>query len=109
MDPLARLLWQTVRLHIEPSARVVGYEPLPTPERDREYGTAAVQRYLVEFEDWSGRRAVTLLVKDAPLVERRVLKLLTEQGQPGVPYGHALDTTTDALAPVCQRDIAPDG
>lgn len=108
MGPLAQLFEATVRRHVEPSARVLGYEPAPTPERDRAYGTAAVQRYVVELEDRSGRkRALTLLTKDAPLVERRVLQLLSGQGLAGIPYSHAPDTVTDGLAPVCQQDLAP--
>lgn len=108
-DPLAQLLEETVRRHVEPSTILAGYHPLPTPERDRPYGDAAVQRYAVEFRDRAGRDSTaTLLVKDAPLIERRVLELLSVQRQPGVPYAHALDLASDALAPVCQEDVAPD-
>ena len=89
---------------------MAGYESAPTPERERAYEMAAVQRYAVEYTDRSGRGAtVTLLTKDAPLVERRVLHHHNREGQPGVPYSHTLDLATDGLASVCQQDRTPDG
>jgi hypothetical protein len=67
-----QLFEETIRRHIDPSAAVAGYEPVRTPERERVYGTAAVQRYAVRYDDHSGRRAtVTLFIKDALVVERR--------------------------------------
>jgi len=115
VDPLAQLFAATIRRHIDPSTNVVRYEPVPTPERERTYGMATVQRYAVEYTDRSGHRnMVTLLTKDAPLVERRVLHHHNREGQPGVPYSHTLDLATDGLAtdgpaPVCQQDLTPDG
>ncbi len=71
---------------------------------------AAVQRYAVEYTDRSGRRnMVTLLTKDAPLVERRVLDHFSREGQPGIPFSHVLDLATDGPALVCQQDLTPDG
>ncbi len=109
LGTLVQLFEETIRRHIEPAAKVTGYESVPTPERERVYGTAAVQRYAVQYDGHSGRRAtVTLFVKDAPLVERRVLELFSRWAQAGVPYSHALDLTTDGPVPVCQQDLAPD-
>ena len=109
MGALVQLFEETIRRHIEPSAAVAGYEPVPTPERERDYGTAAVQRYAVRYDDHAGRRAtVTLFIKDAPVVERRVLELFNQLRQVGVPYSHTLDTATDGPVPVCQQDLAPD-
>ncbi len=108
MDLLPRLLEDTLRAHVTASARLTAFSVEPTPERERDYGRALVQRYMVKYESEPGSGAVTLLVKEAPLVERRVMTLLTQQGQQGVPYSHALDLTSDALVSICQQDVVPD-
>ncbi|MDQ2744863.1 MAG: aminoglycoside phosphotransferase family protein [Chloroflexota bacterium] len=45
------------------------------------------------------------MTKEAELVERRVLALLTAQGQPNVPFSHSADLTTDSPALVCLQDL----
>ena len=67
---------------------------------------AAVRRYeLVLDGAQGGTQRVRLVTKAAHLLERRVLALLTAQGQPSVPFTHTLDLTTEGPALICQQDV----
>jgi aminoglycoside phosphotransferase (APT) family kinase protein len=67
---------------------------------------ATVARHHVTFDSpGSGSGAVSLVTKQATLLERRVLALLQAQGQPGVPFCHTADLENDTPALVCMQDV----
>lgn len=100
---LPRLLQETVSAYLSPVARIAAIEPRPI---EAGLSGAAVRRYRVEMDGPSfARRELSLVTKEAELVERRVLALLTAQGQPNVPFSHSADLTTDGPALVCLQDL----
>src|SRR5918997_524857 len=101
--PLRSLLQATIREHISPMAQLRSVEPLPVAPG---MSGVSVRRYQVVLTDAADdRRLVRLVVKDAGLVERRVLALLQGQGPLNVPFSHTLDPETDAAAPLCLEDL----
>lgn len=109
MRGLEQLLQQTIRESVRLDARVVRVESRPLDDHERGYSDARPDRHAVAFQDpQGGTDTVTLITKEAPLLERRVLKLLGEQGHEGIPFGHTLDLSTDTPMPLCMQDVAPD-
>src|SRR5919201_6301548 len=108
MDDLEQLLEQTIRRYVRPGARVVGFDARPMRENERGYSGAQIERHVVAFRTPEGKaETATLITKEAPLLERRVLDLLTSQSQ-CVPFSHTLDLTTDRPMLVCQQDLGTD-
>jgi hypothetical protein len=108
MDDREQLLEQTIRRHVRPGARVVGFDARPMWENERSYSGARMERYLVALRTPEGEaETITLITKEASLLERRVLDLLTSQSQ-CVPFSHTLDLTTDRPMLVCQQDLGTD-
>ncbi|CAA9566710.1 MAG: hypothetical protein AVDCRST_MAG49-3129 [uncultured Thermomicrobiales bacterium] len=99
--PLA-LLEATVARHVATGARIVAIEPRPIGAG---LSGAAVRRYQVTLDGPEGRRAVRLVTKEASSAERRAVALLNGQGQPSVPFGHALDPDGEAPALLCLEDL----
>lgn len=109
MNPIYDLVAHTVRRHIRPEAAIVSCTPTAMQAGEQGYSGAQVVRQVVTFRTSPGSlETTTLITKHAPLVERRVLDLLQEQGQ-SVPFSHTLDLATDAPALICQQDVQPPG
>ncbi len=100
---LPRLLQETVSACLSPVAHVTTIESRPIGAG---LSGAAVRRYRVEVDPPSfAPEGLSLVTKEAALVERRVLALLAAQGQPNVPFSHSADLTTDGRALVCLQDL----
>ncbi len=108
MNDLNHLLEQTIRRFVQPDARLVRAEQQPLRKHEIGPHGARIARYAATFRTPAGEAAtITLITKDAPLLERRVLTRLAEQGQ-CVPFSHTLDLTTDQDVLVCQQDLGGD-
>jgi hypothetical protein len=108
MDDREQLLEQTIRRYVRPGARVVGFDARPMRENERGYSGAQMERYVGAYRTPEGEaETITLITKEAPLLERRVLDLLTSQSQ-CVPFSHTLDLATDRPMLVCQQDLGTD-
>lgn len=100
---LHELVLATVRLHVSPDAHRCEIDSVPM---EPGLSGATVARHHVTFESaGSGPGAVSLVTKQATLLERRVLALLQAQKQPGIAYSHTFDLVTDAPALVCMQDL----
>jgi len=100
---LPRLIQETVTAYLSPVARVAAVAPRPIGAG---LSGAAVRRYRVDVDPPSlAPGGLSLVTKEAALVERRVLALLAAQGQPNVPFSHSADLTTDGPALVCLQDL----
>ena len=98
-----RLLQETITKYVSPSARVVGTKELPIGSG---LSGAKVRRYQVALAGaHNGRTAVTLVTKEAALLERRTSALLSAQGHACIPFTHMLDRTSDTTALMCQQDV----
>jgi len=98
-----RLLQATIWGHSAPHARVVAVEPRPIGAG---MSGAPIRRYHVIVDPPSlAPDGLSLVIKEAGLVERRVLALLQTQGQPNVPFSYNADLTTDGPALVCLQDL----
>jgi thiamine kinase-like enzyme len=87
------LLSETVATHLSLAARVVRCEVHPVQAN---MSGARMYRCDLTLDTGAGsQQTVSLMVKDAELVERRVLAHLNQQGQPNVPYAHSLDLSRD--------------
>lgn len=105
MDQIEQLLEQTIRAYVCPEAHVMRFDTRPMGQDERGYSGAQLRRHTVTFRTSEGDATTTTLVtKEAALVERRVLDLLTSQDQ-CVPFSHALDLVSDHPALVCQQDL----
>ncbi|HZU12410.1 MAG TPA: aminoglycoside phosphotransferase family protein [Chloroflexota bacterium] len=98
---LPRLIDETLRRHVIGDAQVVAISSEPI---EPGLSGATVARHSVTFDSQGVRRTVSLVTKEASLIERRILALLQEQGQPGIPFNHSL-TLTEAVAPLCLEDL----
>src|SRR5919198_3789731 len=108
MDDREQLLEQTIRRYVRPGAHVVGFDVRPMRENERGYSGAQMERHVVAFRTPEGEaETITLITKEASLLERRVLDVLTSQGQ-CVPFSHTPDLTTDRPMLVCQQDLGTD-
>src|SRR5713226_8812165 len=87
------LLSETVAAHVAPSARVVRGEAHPM--RANMSGARMYRCEVVLDTGPSSPKTVSLVIKEAELVERRALAHLNQQGQPNVPYTHSLDLSKD--------------
>jgi aminoglycoside phosphotransferase (APT) family kinase protein len=87
------LLSETVAAHVSPSARVVQGEAYPLQAN---MSGARMYRCDVLLDTAVGSpKTLSLVIKEAELVERRALAHLNQQGQPNVPYTHSLDLSTN--------------
>ncbi|HZG67640.1 MAG TPA: aminoglycoside phosphotransferase family protein [Herpetosiphonaceae bacterium] len=99
-----QLFEQTLQRFVTPSAHVVHIEELPSGSQG--YSGSNVRHFAVAYKDARGDcRSTRLVTKDAPLLERRILAYLSNQGHAHIPFSSTLDLTTDAPALVCQRYI----
>jgi hypothetical protein len=104
MTNVYQFLQETLSMHAAPDARVVDVQARTTGAQG--YSGAALHYYDVTYMLPTGNQAqITLVTKDAPLVERRVLALLNRQGQPNIPFSHTHDLITDAPALVCMQYV----
>jgi hypothetical protein len=97
---LLELIEATIAAHVAPEARVVA-----VLERERGaqgYSGATLRYYDVAYAATGGAGQVTLVVKEAPLVERRTLAWLGARGL-AVPFSYTADLTSDALVPICMQ------
>lgn len=97
---LPELIGATVATHVAAGARVVGVR-----ERERGaqgYSGATLRYFDVAYAAGTEAGQVALVVKEAPLVERRTLAWLGARGLP-VPFCHIPDLETAAPAPICQQ------
>jgi hypothetical protein len=105
MNDLASLLEQTIRRYVQPGACIMDIATQPMGENERGYSGARLQRHVVTYRaPQDDTQTITLITKEAPLLERRVLDLLTSQGQ-CVPFSYTLDLAADRSALVCQQDL----
>lgn len=89
-----------LQAHHGSAARPIAVHPHEGGEQG--YSGAVLRYYDVAYSDDGAARQTTLVIKDAPLVERRTLAWLGEQGL-AVPANHSADLTTAASAPVCME------
>ena len=87
------LLSETVAAHVSPSARVVQGEAHPL--RANMSGARMYRCDILLDTAVGSPKTVSLVIKEAELVERRALAHLNQRGQPNVPYTHSLDLSTD--------------
>jgi hypothetical protein len=100
---LQGLLQETIAAHVSASACLVGVTSTPIASG---MSGASVRRHQVAVECQSeGEYQVSLVTKEAGLLERRVLVWLTAQKQRNVPFSHTLDLAADGPALVCQQDV----
>lgn len=105
MDELDRLVEATIRRYVQVDAHAVSVDALPMRPDERGYSGARLERHAVAFHaPGQQTETTTLITKEAPLVERRALDLLSSQHQ-CVPFSHTLDLTSDRPALVCQQDL----
>jgi hypothetical protein len=108
MNDLASLLEHTIRRYVQPGACIVDIDTQPMQETERGYSGARLHRHVVTYRaPRDDTQTITLITKEAPLLERRVLALLTSQSQ-CVPFSHTLDLAADRPALVCQQDLGTD-
>jgi hypothetical protein len=104
---VSKLIAATIAAHVAAEARVVRVQ-----ERERGaqgYSEAMLRYYDVEYAAAGAVGQVTLVVKEAPLVERRTLAWLGARGL-AVPFSYTPDLTSDALVPICMQytgDVLP--
>lgn len=100
---LEDLILETLRMHVSTDARAC--EIVSTPVEAGMSG-AEILRHRVTFGlPNGGKRTVSLITKNATLVERRVLALLQAQRQPAIPFSYSPNLTDDRLARVCMEDL----
>ncbi len=99
MDETNQLLLETTQKYVSATATISKVENLPI---DPGVSGVNVRRYNLILDD---ARQVRLVTKPAPLVERRSLALLNQQGHACVPFSHTLDLTTNTTALVCMQDV----
>lgn len=100
---LEELILDTVRLYVAPEVSACEITSVPI---EAGLSGAAVLRHRVTFQSpRGGPSAVSLITKNATLIERRVLALLQAQGQPCVPFSHSVNLTDDTAALVCMQDL----
>ncbi len=107
MGELETLLHETVARYVSPGARLLEMEQLPGGAQG--FSGATVSYYRVRYATATGNiEHVTLITKDAPLRERRVLAHLGAQGHATLPFSHTLDLSTDAPVLFCQQYVGAD-
>jgi len=98
------LIEQTLVRYVASNARVTGVRERSAGAQG--YSGATLRYYDATYALPDGNTAsVALVLKDAPLGERRVLAWLADQHQPHVPWSHTDDLVTDAPALVCMQDV----
>lgn len=101
-DLLPQLFETTIRRFITPQARVEGFTELPLGQHEVGWSGAVIRRYEVQI---AGALPVRLITKTMPLIERRVMEWLSQQGQTNIPFAHTLDLETDAPVVTCLQDL----
>jgi Phosphotransferase enzyme family len=95
----AALIQATIAAHLARDAQVRMVTPRPGPQG---YSGAVIGYYDVTYSAAGGEHHAALVIKPAPLVERRTLQWLGAL-QAAVPFSHTLDLTTDAPHPICMQ------
>jgi hypothetical protein len=102
-EALYPLLREAVRCFMSSAAHIVHVEESPiAPGRS---SGPAVRRYRMDIEEEGRAAELSLVTKEAPLVERRVLARLNEQEQRSVPLSCTFDLTYDAPVLLCLQDL----
>jgi hypothetical protein len=100
MTQLDDLIQATLTAHIAPDAQLVAVQE--RPEGEQGFSGAQVQYYDVSYTRGGTVAQVTLVTKDAPLLERRTLAWMQTQAL-RVPFNQARNLTTNEPAPVCMQ------
>jgi hypothetical protein len=104
---VSELIAAAIAARVAADARVVRVR-----ERERGaqgYSGATLRYYDVEYAAAGAVGQVTLVIKAAPLVERRTMAWLGARGL-AVPFSYTPDLTSDALVPICMQytgDVLP--
>jgi len=102
---LAPLLTAMLRRHYAATATLTAVVEQP---QNQGFSGATIRRFQVQYQSADGPGNATLLTKDGPLAERRVLDLLNAQGQPAVPRSHSLDLSSPERELFCMEAIEGD-
>jgi Phosphotransferase enzyme family len=102
-DPeVLRLIAETIRCYVSPTARIIALSSHPMAEEERGWSGAELRRYAVKTD---GAGTIGLITKTMGLVERQVGEHLSRQGHGNVPYTHALNLDTNVPALACMQDL----
>jgi thiamine kinase-like enzyme len=107
-DNILQLLTATLQTCVCPEGKILSVAQRPMPGVG--YSGAELRRYAVEYAASSAGEAqqVELVVKDASLIERRVLVHLYHQGQAAIPYCCTLDLEGSRPAALCMEYLEVD-
>lgn len=97
----AALIQATIAAHLARDAQVLTLTPRPGPQG---YSGATISYYDVTYSTAGAERQGSLVIKPAPLAERRTLQWLGAH-QAAVPFSHTFDLTTDAPLPICMQYV----
>ncbi|HWG84095.1 MAG TPA: hypothetical protein VNT60_01335, partial [Deinococcales bacterium] len=100
-EDLRSLLENTVRHHLMPDARVLGWQELSI---NQGYSGSRLARYELRLSPPAGGAAVRVVVKEAPDREWRALARLNHQRHPGIPRMRARPAREAGGATVCMED-----
>jgi hypothetical protein len=102
MDHVRSLIEDTIARYRSPRAQVKHVEAVPMAEDERGWSGAEIRRYKVSLQR---RNSIMLLTKTMPLKERRVMDLLSQEGQSHVPFAYTHDLTTEGPVLTCLQDL----
>ena len=102
MFQVHELIQAALTARIAPDARLVAVRQWPRGEQG--FSGATLHYYDVTYARGGDVAEVTLVTKDAPLLERRTLAWLQTQALP-IPFNQTRDLTTDQPVPVCMQYI----
>ncbi len=100
MNEVTTLLQATLRAHVAPDVRVSAVARRAAGAQG--YSGATLRYYDVTYARADTTARTTLVTKEAALPERRTHTWLSDHRLP-MPFGHTLDLTTDAAAPLCMQ------
>ena len=102
-DETTAVLQATLRAPVAPGAQLIDVARRATGEQG--FSGATLRYFDVTYTQAGAVGRATLVIKDAPLLERRIQAWLGDRGLP-VAFGYAPDLMTDAVLPLCMQYIA---
>lgn len=102
MAQIQELIQATIGAYYGPSAHLVKLNPQTGGPQG--YSGATLSYYDVTYEQNGTAGQTALVIKDAPLAERRALTWLGQQNVP-VPFSHTFDLATDDRRPLCMQYV----